>query len=385
MTTGEELRAVLVNYNSWRECTDAVRSLHRAAPHRADGSAMQMTIVVVDSASPLRDAIAERALEEALESSHGELRRRADNAGYAAAVAAGIADSEAEYLLVGNADIVFAEDAVDHMLAAMRSDPSIAAVMPLGFWDLPCQVRLPADHRPSPWDAASETLARICSRWTERHARRRARTALRLADGGPFVDVTMLSGHCLLLRRACLDGTVFDPRYPLYYEDADLSRRLLHRGHRLVQANAARVVHLHDRSASTEPVLKQQAAASGRARYMRTWHGGFGAALDAIARWCWRRAWVKVRAERQFDCATASTGPRDGWSLVLSRSSERILVLLGPDPWCTLPGIMFASGSEWTPPPELMAAVAGRHVFVRAFDATRPDLPLLGSGRIPPC
>src|SRR5439155_8778481 len=37
-------------------------------------------------------------------------------------------------------------------------------------------------------------------------------------------------GACLMLRRAFLDGVLFDERFPLYFNDVDLCRRLHRRG-----------------------------------------------------------------------------------------------------------------------------------------------------------
>ena len=44
-----ELSVLIVNYNSWRVCLGALRSLRANAPRRADGSAMPFEVIVVDS------------------------------------------------------------------------------------------------------------------------------------------------------------------------------------------------------------------------------------------------------------------------------------------------------------------------------------------------
>jgi N-acetylglucosaminyl-diphospho-decaprenol L-rhamnosyltransferase len=380
MTRSAELHAVFVNYNTWRECAAAVRSLVASPPHRADGSPMPFATVVVDNASPLRDEAGETDLRAALHAGGGELRRSDRNVGYAGGIAMGVAGAAAEWLLVCNADIVFGEGAVDRMLEAMRADAAVAAVMPEGFWDSARTVRLPANHAPGPFDAVHELAARLFPWCAARHARRRARTALHLADGDR-VPVRMLSGHCLLLRRSALSGPPFDLAYPLYYEDADLARRLRRARHRLVQANGAVVVHLHDRSARTNPTAKQHGIEVGRARYLRAWHGALGAVLDRCARWLADRAFVRRRAAAQAERLPPLSGPGGRPVVEFARATPRFVALLGPDPWCSLPGIVLGSGAAWTPSDEVLAAIGDREAYVRVFDAASPSLPMIASGR----
>ena len=47
-----ELSVLIVNYNSWKECAQAVESLRANGPTRPDGSPMPFECVVVDNASP---------------------------------------------------------------------------------------------------------------------------------------------------------------------------------------------------------------------------------------------------------------------------------------------------------------------------------------------
>src|SRR5205823_14464832 len=49
-------------------------------------------------------------------------------------------------------------------------------------------------------------------------------------------------GACLMLRRSALDGSLFDERFPLYFNDVDLCRRL-HRSGPIYFLPEARVLH----------------------------------------------------------------------------------------------------------------------------------------------
>jgi N-acetylglucosaminyl-diphospho-decaprenol L-rhamnosyltransferase len=62
--------------------------------------------------------------------------------------------------------------------------------------------------------------------------------------GATSVEVDWISGACLLLRKAAFEAVGgFDERYFLYWEDADLGRRLRRAGYRIRYVPAAKVVH----------------------------------------------------------------------------------------------------------------------------------------------
>ena len=47
-----ELSVLIVNYNSWRECVQAVATLRQHGPTRPDGTPMPYEVIVVDNQSP---------------------------------------------------------------------------------------------------------------------------------------------------------------------------------------------------------------------------------------------------------------------------------------------------------------------------------------------
>ncbi len=47
-----ELSVLIVNYNSWRECAQAIATLRKFGPTRPDGSLMPFECIVVDNKSP---------------------------------------------------------------------------------------------------------------------------------------------------------------------------------------------------------------------------------------------------------------------------------------------------------------------------------------------
>ena len=64
------------------------------------------------------------------------------------------------------------------------------------------------------------------------------------ADAGGGIEVDWVSGACMLARRSALERVRgFDERYFLYWEDADLCRRLRGEGYRIRYVPTATAVH----------------------------------------------------------------------------------------------------------------------------------------------
>jgi GT2 family glycosyltransferase len=65
-----------------------------------------------------------------------------------------------------------------------------------------------------------------------------------LAGAGASLEVDWVSGACMLARRSALERVKgFDERYFLYWEDADLCRRLRGQGYQIRYVPAATAVH----------------------------------------------------------------------------------------------------------------------------------------------
>jgi GT2 family glycosyltransferase len=74
------------------------------------------------------------------------------------------------------------------------------------------------------------------------------------ASGEPSVQVDWVSGSCMLARRSAFDQVGgFDPAFFLYWEDADLCRRLRHAGWRTRYMPGARVEHSQGQSSRKAP------------------------------------------------------------------------------------------------------------------------------------
>lgn len=85
-------------------------------------------------------------------------------------------------------------------------------------------------------------------------------------------DVAYCSAACLLLRRAAVGPTLFDPAYaPAYCEDADLCLRLREDGHRVRYVAGAVTVHALGASAAAPEPARRRGVAVNQARLQARW------------------------------------------------------------------------------------------------------------------
>ena len=231
------LSLLIVNYNSWRVCVDAVESFLAHAPTTADGAPLPAEIVVVDNASPVRDAAAEAELERLLARGHGRLIRHDENGGYAKGMNLALEHARGDWILVSNPDVLFLPGTVDGLLRLMERDPTVGTAAPEGYLDHGLQCRLPPNILPTLADLWGTTMVPLRRASMARYSRRRTAEALRVWEAEGTVDLAMLSGCLFLMRRSDIERIgFFDPRFPLYYEDTDLSVRIRRAGLRIVQA-----------------------------------------------------------------------------------------------------------------------------------------------------
>lgn len=157
------------------------------------------------------------------------------NVGFARGMNLLIARAETAYFLAVNPDVVLADDFIERALAAMCSDPRIAAVggktLRPAVGGAPRRIDS-AGHRLQPWFRVVDRGAGEIDRG--RYDR--------------FEDVVGVCAAAALYERSALlavaeDGQVFDEDFWMYKEDVDLSFRLREAGRRVVYEPAAVATH----------------------------------------------------------------------------------------------------------------------------------------------
>jgi N-acetylglucosaminyl-diphospho-decaprenol L-rhamnosyltransferase len=280
------IAVVVVNFNSSEL---AKRCLDSAA---ADLGARDWHAIVVDNAS------ADGGVEPIAALPRTTLLRNATNAGFGAAVNQAAARSDAPLLWVLNPDCVVHAGAFAALAATLdaHSDCAIAAPQLL---NADGSVQASARGNPTAWTGLFGRNTLLTNVFPGASVTRRNLPARDLvASGIESAPVDWVMGAAMLIRRAVFDAAGgFDEGYFLYWEDADLCRRLWQRGWSTRFVPGARVTHDGGVSARSESALATRAFHRSAYRYYAThvvpspWHPSRWIAKAALAaRASWRIA-----------------------------------------------------------------------------------------------
>jgi N-acetylglucosaminyl-diphospho-decaprenol L-rhamnosyltransferase len=231
------ITVIIVNYNSGPHLAECLTSLD------AGLAGFNWEVVVVDNASTDdSEAVAEKG------QSRVRLVRLPTNTGFAAAANLGARKGAANLLLFMNPDCLVAPGFLDPLLDELDTCQRRAAVAP-------CVVN--EDGSPQGNARGDPTMmtglfgrSTLLSRLFP--SARLARRNVLLPESQAAASVDWVSGSCVLVRREAFNEIGgFDERYFLYWEDADLCRRLRNAGWSIRFRPDARVVHVGARSSRT--------------------------------------------------------------------------------------------------------------------------------------
>lgn len=235
-----EVSAIIVNYNAGHELMLALRSV------QADLARVAWEAVVVDNASADGSAAAAEGFPQAT------LIRNAANVGFGRAVNQAVASSKAPFLLLLNPDCQLAVGATAAMRAVLDAEQACAIVGPR-ILDPNGAIQGSARGDPDMLTGLFGRTGALRSLMPFLSvARRNVVVEEAVRSGASSIVVDWLSGACLLVRRdAFLAAGGFDERFFMYWEDADLCRRLRGRGYTVRYVPDAMAVHKVGRSSQT--------------------------------------------------------------------------------------------------------------------------------------
>jgi GT2 family glycosyltransferase len=235
------LAAVLVNYNAGPDLRAAVQSI----ASELDG--MPWEAVVVDNASTDGSGAGVPALAP-----QARLIRNNENVGFGRGVNQGIAATRAEHVLIMNPDCRLHTGALAALMRELDADPACALAGPR-ILNPDGSVQGSARGDPDMLTGLfgrTGALRRMLPALPP--ARRNVIVDVPADDGTRSIVVDWISGACMLARREALDAVGgFDERYFMYWEDADLCRRLRAQGYHVRYVPAAVAVHRVGQSSRT--------------------------------------------------------------------------------------------------------------------------------------
>ena len=225
---------VIVNYRSYDELARCLASLERGRERLGQ-------VVIVDHESDM-----EAASRISARFPWAEVIERSTNEGFATGVNLGTRVTRAPFFLLLNPDCVARTEAITQTMAYMLTRPDAGIVGPR-IMNADGTVQGSARRFPGLTTAIAGRSSWLTRRFPDNPLSRHNLPAL---DGRTEpLDVDWVSGACMLVRRSAFDQVGgMDERFFLYWEDADLCRRLQLQGWRTVYCPQADIVHAGGRS-----------------------------------------------------------------------------------------------------------------------------------------
>ena len=246
-----KLSIVIVTWNSAADIETCIDSINFGE---------EFEVIVVDNASgdATRDKLSRYH--------HLKLVANESNCGYARANNQGLKLATGEYVLLLNPDTRIELGALDTLACYLDEHPAVGAVAPrlispdgttqFSIRSLPTAASLL-------WELVG--LARLFPK-----SRIFGRWKMKYFDYSRTAEVEQPMASCLMVRRSVLDQLGgMDERFPIFFNDVDLSKRMAEAGWKTTYLADARVIHSH--GASTKQVRTKMIRESHRSafRYLR--------------------------------------------------------------------------------------------------------------------
>ncbi|MSR73966.1 MAG: glycosyltransferase [Planctomycetes bacterium] len=362
-----DLSLAVVNYNS-AALLDGMLGSALADQFMVGGREGRLELLVVDNASRHED---HRELA-AVCSRHGaRLLRNSENVGYAIANNQALQAARGRWHMVSNPDVLIRPGCVQHLLDALETLPQAALTGPLASMDLAGEVLLPPNELPETFSESLVNIARSSDGVARFHVRRRARYAHRYWTAAEPMRLPMLSGGFFLGRRdTFLRHGLFDPGYPLYFEDTDLFRRYHQRDLALWHIPAARIVHHFSRSALPRMKAAMFRNSLGARRYFNAHFGAAGS--RACGRLIERAAEHAVDQRCPFPLTVlepSAQAPR----IVLPQTAGVYVEVSGNAKFSLTVGLFPQQVGAWQVPQAFWDSLACTHYWLRTVNPATGD------------
>ena len=356
MKSRARLSALVVNYKTGAFACACVRSLFHEW-ERAGRAREDIEIIVVENASPMDQ---EEHLCD-LEAQGARVLRSQENLGYAGGMNLAFGESSGgptDQVAILNPDLFFLPGSIGTLMDYIDEHPECGAVDPRASIDPLGVMQLPRNLLPTLVDHTRVTLAHMSPRLARMYSRHRMKTTLPYWQVRGPVESDMLSGCCLFMRRENiakagreLDGLPMDPRYPLYYEDTDLFRRMAKVGLKMIHHGGSHILHHWSRSAGAggeyqeEPMRRYHLS---QAVYFERFYGKRGARYVAWLNERLKR-WPDEKTLRPMHALQEMGYQVDPVRLEFPRSA-RFVVEITMSPAFLVTAGMFGEGSSFTIP-----------------------------------
>lgn len=244
----KKIYIVILNYNGWEDTIKCVKSLEKVK----DTKDYKVEVLVIDNASK-NDSV--KKIREALP--HVNMIENPVNLGFSGGCNEGMRyalDNGADYVLLLNNDTVVDPDFLFEMFKSVQKD-GVGGVVPKIYFEKGNEYHK-AKYKESELGKIIWYAGGIMD-WGNLIGHNRGVDEV---DHGQFdsEQVTELAtGCCFLIRSQVLANVgLFDDKYFLYYEDADLTERIKRAGYRIMYQPKAVIWHKNAGSSGSGSILQ---------------------------------------------------------------------------------------------------------------------------------
>lgn len=228
---------VTLNYNTEEDTKKFLRSLEKI--HAAD---FTFEVIVVDNASKIIFTLSDEEKKEYITVIRSEVNTGfagGNNIGFREALKRG-----ADYILAVNNDTIVHPDMIKNLLRVLESDENIGVTTP--------KIYFAKGHEFHKDRYSKDELGKVFwfagghTDWANVKSIHRGVDEVDHGQYDKVEKITFATGCCMLFKREVLEKVgLFDERYFLYYEDADLNERIQRAGYDIYYVPDAELVHVN--------------------------------------------------------------------------------------------------------------------------------------------
>lgn len=233
----KKVAVVTLNYNNEKDTINLLMSLKRA-----ESNNFQLQIIIVDNGSRIKFGTVPLEKSENI-----TILRSGKNLGFAGGCNLGIREAwkqKADYVLIINNDTKVYSDMLKNLLIILESDPKIGVTAP--------KIYFAKGHEFHKDRYKPDELGKViwyAGGFTDWENIKSVHFGVDEVDRGQYDNtgpVDFATGCCMLFKKEVIEKVgLFDERYFLYFEDADLSERIKKAGYKIYYVHTAMLIHVN--------------------------------------------------------------------------------------------------------------------------------------------
>ncbi|MBT8338407.1 MAG: glycosyltransferase [Desulfatitalea sp.] len=241
MYRSKTIDVIIVNYNSTDYAIRSIDSIKR------DAKDVFLNLVVFDNGSVDSP---ERILDFHPETN---LILNEVNVGYSKAINYSLKTCDSPYVLIMNPDTFVEHGFINHAIEHLENNHRVGIIGPK-ILEIDGRVQGSARRYPSFWTTIFGRKSPLTTFFPNNPITKKEFFCFNV-NGSDTYEVDWVSGACMVMRREAIERiNGFDEDYFLYWEDADLCKRLNSVGWKTVYDTKAVITHLVGKSSNTKPI-----------------------------------------------------------------------------------------------------------------------------------